>query len=67
VQYVRRVAVSGLLRRGAATSTLTVGGRAAAGGVVRLEGDGRLRGRLGGRTVEGTIGRAAAAVRARLG
>ena len=67
VQYVPGVAVSGLLRRGAAASTLRVGGRAAAGGVVRLGADGRLRGRLGGSAVEGAIGSAAAAARARLG
>jgi hypothetical protein len=67
VQYVPGVAVSGLLRRGAAASTLTVRGRAAAQGRLRLGADGRLRGRLGGRAVEGTIGSAAAAARARLG
>jgi hypothetical protein len=67
VQYIPGVAVSGLLRRGAAASTLTVRGRAAAQGRLRLGADGRLRGRLGGRAVEGTIGSAAAAARARLG
>jgi len=67
VQYVTGVAVSGLLRR-AAASTLRIGGRAAARGVVLVGADGRLGGRLGGRVVEGTIGgAAAAAARARLG
>jgi hypothetical protein len=67
VQYVPGVTVSGLLRRGADASTLTVGGGAAARGVLRLGADGRLRGRLGGQDVEGSIGGAAAAARARLG
>ena len=66
VQYVPGVAVSGLLRRGGGTSTLGVGGRAAARGVLRLQDDGLLRGELGGRTVAGALGSAASAVRARL-
>jgi hypothetical protein len=51
VQYVPGVAVSGLLRRGAEASELTVSGSAAARGVLRLDGDGRLAGRLGGAPV----------------